>query len=73
MKIKAITNFAGAVTMHEGETRTCKETSTIRELIEAGYVEVLEPDPDAKPAKQNGDKGPEEAEEPEDKKAGKKK
>lgn len=70
MKIKAITNFAGAVTMHEGEIRTCKETSTIRELIEAGYVEVLEPDPDTKPAKQNEDA---EQEAPEDKKAGKKK
>lgn len=44
MKIKAVTNFAGAVTMHDGEIRLCEETETIRELIQAGYVEVLEPD-----------------------------
>lgn len=66
MRIKAVTNFAGAVTMHEGETRTCKETSVIRELIAAGYIEVLEPD--SKPEDQN-----EESEEREDKEVGKKK
>lgn len=51
MKIKATANFAGVVTMHEGETRTCEATSTIRELIEAGYVEVLEPDTARKASK----------------------
>lgn len=48
MKIKAVTNFAGAVSMHEGETRTCEKTAVIQELIQAGYVEVLEPDPGEK-------------------------
>lgn len=41
MKIKALTSFAGQVSMHEGQTRTCEETEIVKKLIEVGYVEVL--------------------------------
>ena len=42
MKIKAITNFAGPVSMYEGQIRVCEKTDTITALINDGYVEVLE-------------------------------
>ncbi|MCI7301316.1 hypothetical protein NIA71_01285 [Ihubacter massiliensis] len=72
MKIKALTSFAGKVSMYEGQVRVCEQTETIKALIRDGYVEVLKEDEDTESKKtENIEATPEEEEKPQ--KAGKKK
>lgn len=42
MKVKALTNFAGAVCMVSGETRNITDEVLVKDLIGAGYVEAVE-------------------------------
>lgn len=68
MKIKALTNFAGPVSMYEGQVRICEKTATITALINDGYVEVIEEGQEGK-----SENAPEPEEKDENPKAGKKK
>ena len=45
MKIKAKTNFCGALTMAKGETRECSDETVLTDLLRAGYVEEVKEDP----------------------------
>ena len=40
MLVKALTSFAGAVSMGAGETRDIDDKAILRDLIAAGYVEA---------------------------------
>lgn len=42
MKIKAKISFCGALTMAKGETLPIDDNKVVDDLIEAGYVEVVE-------------------------------
>ncbi len=53
MKIKAKISFCGALTMAKGETKTIEDNKVVDDLIEAGYVEVVEEkEPEEKPAQE---------------------
>ena len=55
MKIKALTSFAGAVSMHLGEVKEIDDSNAAA-LISCGYAEAVE---DAKPTKGKGVKSDE--------------
>ncbi len=59
MKVKALTSFAGPVTMFGGETRDITDEKVLNDLIKCGYVEAVE---DAKasppPAEDDGSAEP---------------
>lgn len=42
MKIKALKNFCGKITMSVGDIRECSDEDTLADLIRAGYVESVE-------------------------------
>ena len=42
MKIKAKISFCGGLTMAKGEEKEIKNNKIVDDLIEAGYVEVIE-------------------------------
>ncbi len=42
MKVKALTSFAGPVTMFGGETRDITDEKVLNDLIKCGYVEAVE-------------------------------
>lgn len=44
MKVKAMTGFAGAVCMTAGEVRDISDGAIVKDLINAGYVESMEPE-----------------------------
>ena len=47
MKIEAMVNFCGAITMSKGEIRDCGDETVVSDLLRAGYVkEVSEKRPD---------------------------
>lgn len=48
MLVKAITNFAGSVTMHIGEVKDIKDKQIVNDLLKAKYVEPIV---DTKPKK----------------------
>lgn len=51
MKIKALTSFAGAVSMHIGEVKEIDDSNAAA-LIACGYAEAVE---EAKPSAENAD------------------
>lgn len=57
MKVKALTSFAGPITMFGGEIRNITDEKVANDLINCGYVEAVE---DAKasqpPAKKDANK-----------------
>lgn len=73
MKIKALTSFAGQVSMYEGQVRVCEQTETIQALIRDGYVEVLKENEDAESKRAENIEATPETEEKKPQKAGKKK
>lgn len=54
MKVKAAVSFAGAVTMHMGETADIPEGDVLNDLLECGYVEPAEQKPDKAVKKNEG-------------------
>lgn len=50
MKIKALVNFSGAFSMVTGEERECSDEATLRDLLQAKYVEEVKEK--SKPKKQ---------------------
>lgn len=42
MRIKALKNFTGIISMSAGETTNCRNETAVRDLVAAGYVELLE-------------------------------
>lgn len=38
MRVKALTSFAGVISMYEGETREVNDSFEIRDLLAAGYI-----------------------------------
>ena len=67
MLIKAKTSFAGSrICMYEGEVVDCGNPDTVRDLLRAGYVEAVDPEP-ATPDE------PEQEQKPESQKRGRKK
>ncbi len=47
MKIEAMVNFCGVITMSKGEIRDCGDETVVSDLLRAGYVkEVSEKRPD---------------------------
>ena len=43
MKVKALQSFAGVLTMQKGKIADCDDEVVVRDLLEAGYVELAEP------------------------------
>lgn len=41
MKVRALTNFSGAVSMSAGEVRNIADGVIVNDLVNAGYVEVV--------------------------------
>lgn len=41
MKIKALTSFAGIITMHKGQEMECDNKEIVQDLTACGYVEVV--------------------------------
>lgn len=41
MKLKALTSFAGILTMANGEVLECKDKAVVNDLLRAGYVEEV--------------------------------
>ena len=56
MKVKALTSFAGPITMFGGETRNITDEKVLNDLIKCGYVEAVE-DAKASPPPANTDGG----------------
>ena len=54
MKIKAVTNFAGIVTMHRGEVKDVKD-EIATDLVKCGYVEAVKDAKASPPPAQNDD------------------
>lgn len=53
MKVKAKISFCGALTMAKGETLPIDDNKVVDDLIEAGYVEVVEEkEPKSEPEKE---------------------
>lgn len=42
MKVKALQSFTGVLTMHKGMVADCDNEVVVRDLLEAGYVELVE-------------------------------
>ena len=42
MKVKALQSFTGVLTMHKGMIADCDNEVVVRDLLEAGYVELVE-------------------------------
>lgn len=42
VKVKALVNFAGKVSMHKNEIRELKNKVIVDDLLKAGYVEKIE-------------------------------
>ena len=42
MKVKALTSFAGPITMFGGEIRNITDEKVANDLIDCGYVEAVE-------------------------------
>lgn len=40
MLLKALTSFAGKISMYEGEVREVEDKELIQDLLHAGYVEI---------------------------------
>ena len=49
--ILAKTSFSGIVSMYEGETKEVADVNIVKDLIEAGYVEVIDKPADKVEAK----------------------
>lgn len=41
MKIKALVNFSGALSMYKGEIKECSDNAILQDLLQAGYVEEV--------------------------------
>lgn len=41
MKVRAMVNFSGLITMHQGEERELTNKFLFSDLLEAGYIEVI--------------------------------
>lgn len=65
MKIKALTSFAGSLTMGKGQVMECDDEVVLQDLLKAGYIERV--DEPKEPEE------PQENEEPPAKKSGRKK
>lgn len=44
MEIKALVSFSGAFSMHVGQVRECSKGATLKDLLQAGYVEEVKPE-----------------------------
>ena len=44
MKYKALTSFAGKISMHQGEEREIADKDIISDLLKAGYIEKVKPE-----------------------------
>ena len=55
-KIKALKSFAGTITMAKGEVRDYDDKVVVADLVEAGYVEVVDKKPAVKGGKKNESK-----------------
>ncbi len=55
-KVKAKISFAGIVTMGAGEVREITDEATVKDLLQAGYVEEVTSAPKA-PVKKSAKKG----------------
>ncbi len=44
MKYKALTSFAGKVSMYEGEIKEITDNEVVSDLLEAGYIEKVKPE-----------------------------
>lgn len=54
---KALVSFCGVVSMAEGDVRELTDNEVIKDLINAGYIEEIQPAEDkAKPAKKTATK-----------------
>lgn len=42
---KALTSFSGVISMSRGETRELSDINLINDLLKAGYIENIEPQP----------------------------
>lgn len=42
MKVKAKVSFVGSFNMIEGEIKECSDKATLKDLLNAGYIEVIE-------------------------------
>lgn len=52
MKIRAKQNFAGILTMYNGQVLECHDQAVLDDLLSCGYVEAVE---QTEPAKGSGD------------------
>lgn len=59
MKVKAKVSFSGILTMSKGQTADLPENETLEDLMNAGYVETVEPQSDTPtaPTKREAKKG----------------
>jgi hypothetical protein len=44
MLVKALTSFAGAISMSEGETQEVNDNAIVQDLLRAGYIEIAVPE-----------------------------
>lgn len=44
MLVKALTSFAGAISMSEGETQEVTDNAIVQDLLRAGYIEIAVPE-----------------------------
>lgn len=42
MKVKALVNFSGLISMSKGETKDIKEKEIYQDLLDSGYVQKVE-------------------------------
>lgn len=40
MLVRALTSFAGTISMYEGETQEVEDKNLLQDLLRAGYVEI---------------------------------
>ena len=70
MKVKALQSFTGVLTMQKGKIADCDDEVVVRDLLEAGYVELVEtnnkPDTESAEESQEGESEAESAEESQD-------
>lgn len=55
MRVKALLNFAGVVSMYRGEVRECGDEAAVADLIRAGYVELEQMEPSGTDKKPPGE------------------
>lgn len=48
MKVEALVNFCGVLSMVKGEVRECNNEIALANLIAAGYIKEVRADPDQK-------------------------